>query len=86
MPLVHYLPPQSFVAERRWNAFQFDIAILRSWAKRTTRAGHTFWLYRGRLVSQQAISIWGIDESWERAERPTIQIDITVTPITLGPV
>lgn len=85
MPLVHPIPPHHFVSDRCWRATQFDIAILRSWAKRTARAGHTFWLHRGRLVSQQAISVWGAAEAWERAEPPSIQIDTTTTPWTVGP-
>lgn len=85
MPLVHSLPPASFWHGRRFRACPFDIDILRAWAKRTARAGHTWWLYRGRLVSPHAVAAFGVQEAWELAGPATIEIDTTVKPWTVGP-
>lgn len=84
MPLVTPIPPPEYYGEIR-NAEPFHGYVLQCWQRRCKRAGHTFWLHRGRLVSQQAISVFGVQEAWERAAPASIQIDTTTTPWTVGP-
>lgn len=86
MPLVCPLPPRDFYANRRFVASAFDIDIMKAWAKRTASAGHTFWLHRGRLVSQHAISVLGVQSAWEHAEKPAVAIDLTKQPPVIGPI
>lgn len=84
MPLVTKIPPPEYYGKIR-NAEPFHGYILQCWDRRCKRTGDTFWLYRGRLVSQSAINAFGVEEAWQLAELPTIEIDTTVTPMTLGP-
>ena len=86
MPLVCPIPPRDFYADRRFRASAFDIDILKAWSKRARTAGFQFWIYKGRLVSQHAISVMGVESAWEHAEKPAFAIDLTQTPPVLGPI
>lgn len=84
MPLVQPLPPPEYYGQVR-KAVPFHHDMLKGWQRRCRNAGHTYWLHRGRLVSQASVAVFGAVEAWERAAKPTMSLDITTTPWTLGP-
>ena len=62
MPLVHPLPPHTYYGQVR-RASAFDPDMLKGWQRRCRNAGCIYWLYRGRLVSQAAIAVFGAERA-----------------------